>query len=731
MKNVIQSACVAVIVAALGVPAVSADVGYLDESGIVSWGENGSGQVIGTPTGTGFAAVAAGYYHSLALKTDGSLIAWGADNSGKVSDTPAGTGFAAVSAGDYHNLALKTDGSLVSWGRDYDGQVIGTPTGTDFAAVAAGGEHSLALKTDGSLISWGSDNFGQVSSTPTDTDFAAVAGGDSHSLALKTDGSLISWGRNEENAVSDTPAGTGFAAVAAGYHHSLALKTDGSLVAWGSDTRRVVSDTPGGAGFTAVATRSSYGVALKTDCSLVSWGRDDDGQVSDTPTSGYYLDIGAGADHSLALKAREEYEDLVVTGAGARALLQRDVSVTGDCTVETMLNGENAARMDVAGALVLEPGADFSGSGEIDVDTIELNGVQVSASLAEAADLENADQISGHGAIATEVHGASSSSITVSGGTLTAGDPASYSGFSTAGKLHVGGNTAVLLTKGFAPLGSETTLAGGTLDAGNGIALGVGRNLVGWGNVDAKISATFGSTIEATGDLVVGDGSSLAGFTSDGELYTGSHTVTLLDANQAVVGSLTQLGTAAADGTLIADNGLVVEFGKNIAGRGTVNTPDDPLAPLTNNGAIVGDFAGAIVLSGYVKGVGTFDGVTVTGTLSPGLSPTRLYVGNLAIDAGGELLMELGGTAAGSEHDQLFSTGLLTLAGKLDIKLIGGFDPQLGDEFDLFEGAMSGQFDTLDLPGLQTGLNWDTSDLYTDGVISVPGYPIDSSSPKM
>jgi len=550
--------------------------------------------------------------------------------------------------------------------------------------VAAGGYHSLALKTDGSLVAWGRNRYGQVSGTPTGTDFVAVAGGGNHSLALKTDGSLVSWGSDNYAEVSDTPGSTGFAAVAAGGRHSLTVKTDGLLV---------------------------------------SWGYDDQGLVSDTPTAAYYRDIAGGNSHSVALKARQEYEDLVVTGMGARALLQRDVSVNGDCTVGTMLNSDSAARMDVAGALVLEGGADFSGSGQIDAGTIELNGAQVSATLSEACGLENHGQVSGHGAIATEFHGASSSSITVSGGMLTAGDPASYSGFSTAGKLHVGSNTAVLLTKGFAPLGSETTVVGGTLDAGNGVALGTGDDVVGHGDLSGPVAAGFGSTIAGTGALSLGDANAYHGFFSDGSLITGAHTVTINDRNEAVLGSLTELGSDTADGTLIADNGLVVEFGKNIVGRGTVNTPDDPLSPLTNNGAIVGDFPGAIQLTGYVKGVGTLDNVTVTGTLSPGLSPTRLYVGNLEIDAGGGLLMELGGRSAGSEHDQLFSTGLLGMGGTLGVDLIGGFDPQIGDEFDLFDGAMTGAFGAIDLPGLQAGLDWDRNSLYTDGVISVVPEP--------
>ena len=76
----------------------------------------------------------------------GSLAAWGDDGYGQVSATPTGTGFTAVAAGGYDSLALRADGSLVSSGQDYFCQVSGTPAGTRFTAVAAGAFHSLAVR---------------------------------------------------------------------------------------------------------------------------------------------------------------------------------------------------------------------------------------------------------------------------------------------------------------------------------------------------------------------------------------------------------------------------------------------------------------------------------------------------------------------------------------------------------------------------------------------------------
>jgi alpha-tubulin suppressor-like RCC1 family protein len=111
---------------------------------IVAWGYNGYGQCTVPSPNTGFTAIAAAYYHSLGLKTDGSIVAWG--NIGPVPSP--NTDFTAIAAGGYHSLGLKTDGSIVAWG---DIGPVPSPN-TDFTAIAAGYSHSLGLKTDGSIV---------------------------------------------------------------------------------------------------------------------------------------------------------------------------------------------------------------------------------------------------------------------------------------------------------------------------------------------------------------------------------------------------------------------------------------------------------------------------------------------------------------------------------------------------------------------------------------------------
>jgi len=264
-------------------------------------------------------------------------------------------------------------------------------------------------------------------------------------------------------------------------------------------------------------------------------------------------------------------------------------------------------------------------------------------------------------------------------------------------------------------------LTGGALTMDGALVIPIDGTLRGRGTVYPQVVGLFSSSIEATGDLVLGDANSYEGFLSDGRLSTGDNVVTINDRNEAVLGSLTQLGTDIADGTLVADNGLLVEFGKNVVGRGTVDTPDDPLVPLMNNGAIIGDSPCAIELTGYVKGFGRLENVTISGTLSPGLSPVRMYATNLEIASNGKLLMELGGLFGGSECDQLYVAGELRLGGTLQVVLIDEFAPEVGNTFDIldFDDLNGTEFDAIELPELAGRKAWDTSALYTDGVIGV------------
>ncbi|HMO83571.1 MAG TPA: hypothetical protein PKC18_01490 [Lacipirellulaceae bacterium] len=281
--------------------------------------------------------------------------------------------------------------------------------------------------------------------------------------------------------------------------------------------------------------------------------------------------------------------------------------------------------------------------------------------------------------------------------------------------------------------------SGGALDFDRGVFELSGGSIVGLpslniptngefrsaGTHTMRITGAAGSTLTATGNLTVGNATLPNGFYSNGTVNVGPHTVTLQDANDAVLdsGALVTVGGGGTPGTLAAANGLTLDFGGNITGQGTINTPNNAAKPFINNGHVVGNSpAQRLTLPGYVKGVGTLDQVTITGTFAPGFSSATVYAGSVAY--AGTLEIEIGGTSPGS-FDRIIHAGTATLGGTLMVALINGFVPSVGQSFDFLSAAnFAGAFESIVLPALP-GLAWDLSQLASGTLSVVAGLPGD------
>jgi fibronectin-binding autotransporter adhesin len=105
---------------------------------------------------------------------------------------------------------------------------------------------------------------------------------------------------------------------------------------------------------------------------------------------------------------------------------------------------------------------------------------------------------------------------------------------------------------------------------------------------------------------------------------------------------------------------------------------------------------------------GTITGnVSMSGTLSPGDTPAAAgalsIAGSYAQLAAGIFQLDLGGLTAGSQFDLLNVSGTTNLTGTLDVSLINGFFPAVGNTFTFITsgGLVSGVFSTLN--GLNIG----------------------------
>jgi alpha-tubulin suppressor-like RCC1 family protein len=284
---------------------------------------------------------AAGQYHSVSIRPDGTLWAWGSNSSGQLGDGTTGTdrispvqiGSAAdwqsVAAGSLHTLAVRADGTLWAWGVNNYGQLgdgtttdqampVQIGTATNWRSVAAGSLHSVAVRTDGTLWTWGRNGNGQLGDgTTTDhlspaqvgtaTTWLTVAGGEFHTAAVSTNGTLWTWGSNgngqlgngttiQRNSPSQVGSVATWTSVTAGQFHTLALRADNTLWAWGYNNAGQLGDgssaqriNPVQVGATVdwltVAAGQSHTVAVSTAGTLWTWGLNTYGQLGSGNTT--------------------------------------------------------------------------------------------------------------------------------------------------------------------------------------------------------------------------------------------------------------------------------------------------------------------------------------------------------------------------------------------------------------------------------------------------------------
>ncbi len=127
-----------------------------------------------------------------------------------------------------------------------------------------------------------------------------------------------------------------------------------------------------------------------------------------------------------------------------------------------------------------------------------------------------------------------------------------------------------------------------------------------------------------------------------------------------------------------------------------------------------------------LKGNGKLSGALQNaGTVAPGNSPGLLTIdGPFTQTSTGLLQIEIGGTTRGSQYDALVVTGAATLGGKLSVSFVNGFTPTAGTQFDILDWAsMTGTFATIDLPPLSSGMSWNTTQLYTSGMLTAVPEP--------
>jgi hypothetical protein len=155
---------------------------------------------------------------------------------------------------------------------------------------------------------------------------------------------------------------------------------------------------------------------------------------------------------------------------------------------------------------------------------------------------------------------------------------------------------------------------------------------------------------------------------------------------------------------------------------GTTSLEGGNLSFVTNEAQFNGGFlVGNGTITGNIRNNGA--------TFAPGLSPGKITVnGNFAQTATGILNMEIGGTTAGTEYDQLVVNGHATIGGTLNLTLINGFRPAVGDVFQLIApNSFSGSFAQINTLGFTGTVTYSSAGI-TVTVNTVPEIPLNIST---
>jgi hypothetical protein len=154
----------------------------------------------------------------------------------------------------------------------------------------------------------------------------------------------------------------------------------------------------------------------------------------------------------------------------------------------------------------------------------------------------------------------------------------------------------------------------------------------------------------------------------------------------------------------------------------------DTNGQLENNGNLKNNFGAKVVNLGILSGINTShtDSFSNDGIFSPGnnTDTTGFYkldtfFTSFTQTATGVLNIDLGGTIAGDTYDQVVINRNITLNGTLNVTLVNGFEPAVGDIFTILRKgrAPSGTFSTINLPILSAGKEWNDVDYNSpDGV---------------
>lgn len=270
------------------------------------------------PSGRQFIQVAAGVFHTCALRSDYIIECWGDNSVGQAPLSKAsssGGNYTQVSVGQAHSCAVENpSGNVECWGANGDGRApaVWTSEIAAFVQVSVGDHHTCALNAAGRIECLGYNDRGQAPAEhdPATAGFTHVGSGRIHTCAIRVDGRAECWGWyvgiGDPALPLVIPRSGNFTKVTAGDMHACALRDDGVVECWGNN---IFGEAPairnaGSGTFLQIDGGRLHTCAVRSDGVVECWGWNVYGQAPPTKVAatGHFLQVSAGDTHTCAVR---------------------------------------------------------------------------------------------------------------------------------------------------------------------------------------------------------------------------------------------------------------------------------------------------------------------------------------------------------------------------------------------------------------------------------------------
>ncbi len=246
-------------------------VGVRSDGTVMAVGSNGCNKCEVGEWGD-IVAVAAGLSHTVGLRSDGTVVAVGYNLQDDRCEVSQWRNIVAIGAGDSHTVGLRADGTVTAVGENKKGQ-CNVGKWKDIVAIYVHDDYTIGLRIDGTVVStenWDLSGWKNI---------VAISGGYSHAEGLRSDGTVVCVGKPSSDA-EEIATWKDIVSIAAASGHVFGLRSDGTVAVAGYTASDGRCDVAGWKNIAAIFAGDTHTVGLYSDGTLVSVGENDDGECN-------------------------------------------------------------------------------------------------------------------------------------------------------------------------------------------------------------------------------------------------------------------------------------------------------------------------------------------------------------------------------------------------------------------------------------------------------------------